>query len=298
MLRSPARSLLYGLNRDLRSIRKNESLPSVDWERALRNALRMRSLLLGLTLVTGADARAPGRSPHRVPLIESVDENRWAESLLTQMTLEDRIGQVLAVRVAGDFSNVRSPAFVRAEHAVRDAHVGAVLVEGGSPAELALKTNALQRRARVPLLVMRDEPLTFGASRNVIEPAGVGATGDPAQAERAGAIAAREARAVGIHWITPPPASAYASDSAAAAGFAAAFARGAAQSGALTGGLVIRDATEPPCAGRPAGHRERQSCGVSRLAPTWSSLPSDCRRRARGTPRRRAGGPYHGSAHQ
>src|SRR3989475_347290 len=86
---------------------------------------------------------------------------------------------------------------------VDSLEVGGLVVFAGSPFDVAAKLNALQRRARVPLLVSAD--LEWGAGMRLVGATAfpmimaVGATGDPGDAYTIGAAAATEGRAGGIH---------------------------------------------------------------------------------------------------
>jgi beta-N-acetylhexosaminidase len=115
----------------------------------------------------------------------------------------------------GDYAPTDALAWRRLVHAVADDGVGGVLMSVGSPDEIALKLNALQRLAPLPLLVSSD--LEYGAGMrarggyfvpNGIDLGGatvfppqmaVGATGDTTLAYEEGRITAMEGRALGVH---------------------------------------------------------------------------------------------------
>ena len=120
----------------------------------------------------------------------------------------------------GDFTPAQSPAWRQVEELVAGQRVGGVIVSLGSPTEIAAKLNALQRAARVPLLVGAD--LETGAAYrarggyatpNAIDLGGatmfppqmaIGATGDTALAYAMGRATAVEGRAMGIHVAFAP----------------------------------------------------------------------------------------------
>ncbi len=115
----------------------------------------------------------------------------------------------------GDYVTTDGPAWRRLVHDVADDGVGGLLMSVGSPDEISLKLNALQRLAPVPLLVSSD--LEYGAGMrarggyfvpNAIDLGGAtvfppqmafGATGDTTLAYEEGRITAVEGRALGIH---------------------------------------------------------------------------------------------------
>ena len=144
----------------------------------------------------------------------------WAERTLAGMSLRDKAGQMMMVWAAGDFAPVGSEGQQRLRRLVEDQKIGGVVMSVGSPTEVAVKLNALQAAAEVPLLVGSD--LEAGAGRRlrgaVHVPTGLelggatefpphmalGAAGDPALAYETGRVTALEARAVGIHVTFAP----------------------------------------------------------------------------------------------
>ena len=131
------------------------------------------------------------------------------------MTLRQKAAQMVWPNLFGDYAATDGPAWRKVVHAVADDGVGGLLMSVGSPDEIALKLNALQRQAAVPLLVSSD--LEFGAGMrarggyfvpNAIDLGGatvfppemaLGATGDTMAAYEEGRITAIEGRALGIH---------------------------------------------------------------------------------------------------
>lgn len=187
----------------------------------------------------------------------------WVERTLAGLSLEERVGQMLMGRVQGDFSSLASPEFRAIAHQVEVLGVGGVAISIGSPPEIALKTNALQALAKVPLLIGAD--VEYGPGMRLWSPTylpylteggggtilpynmGIGASGDTAAAFAAGRLTARESRAVGINWLFAPVADvnteptnpivnvrSYGADPRAVARLVAAFVRGAHDGGALT----------------------------------------------------------------
>jgi beta-glucosidase-like glycosyl hydrolase/CubicO group peptidase (beta-lactamase class C family) len=189
-------------------------------------------------------------------------DESWIASTLPQMTLEQRVGQMLMLRLPGGFENLRGAGMRETERYIVEAGVGGFLVGPGSPADLALKLNELQNRSPVPLLFAAE--LDWSAPTHVdgragqsIAPEyggtvfpvsmGIAATGDPSLAELAGRIAAAEARAVGLHWLLAPAVDintapdnpfvnvrSYGNDPVLVGMYAAAFVRGATAGGVLT----------------------------------------------------------------
>ncbi len=187
-------------------------------------------------------------------------DRRWVDQTLASLSLRDRVAQMVMVWVLGDYTSTTDSSFVEARHWVADDHVGGVVMSLGTPIEVAEKVNALQRAARVPLLVASDlEPglgrleggpfapaqYTAGSATVLPNAMAIGATGNEANAEEAGRISGREARATGIHLVFAPvvdvnnnPANpvintrSFGEDPATVARFSAAFVRGLQSAGA------------------------------------------------------------------
>src|SRR5688572_5799120 len=191
------------------------------------------------------------------------DSAGWVNTTFAALSLEEKVGQLIMGRLQGDFENIKGPELQRIARLIRTYHIGGFAVGIGSPADVAIKLNALQSAAKLPLLIAAD--LEWGSGMRLWRPTylpygmeggggtafpfnmGIGATGDPAWADSAGRITGAEARAVGINWIFAPvldvntdPANpivnvrAYGSSPADVARFGTAFIRGAHRSRVLT----------------------------------------------------------------
>ena len=138
---------------------------------------------------------------------------RWAESTLRHMTLEEKIGQMIMIWVHVQYMNTQSPEYQKLTDAIHTYHLGgfgvSVAVDGslllkGDPIEAAFLTNSLQKQSKYPLLMAAD--FERGASMRLIGPTdfpaamAFGATNDPALTRQFGQVSALEARAIGIHW--------------------------------------------------------------------------------------------------
>jgi beta-N-acetylhexosaminidase len=225
------------------------------------NRTRTAALLAVLLLASCGRVAAP--PPPLAPAPLGLPDEAWVQGTLARMSLEERVGQMLMAHLGGSFDNMRGHAMQEALRLVTDAHVGGFVVGLGSPLDVAVKLNALQGAARLPLVVAAD--LEWGAGMRLWRPTylpygteggggtalpfnmGIAATGDPLQAELAGRITAVEARAVGIHWIFAPVVDvntapnnpivnirSYGSDPMDVGLYASSFIRGARGAGVLT----------------------------------------------------------------
>lgn len=144
----------------------------------------------------------------------------WADSVLASLSLRDKAAQMVWPTVLGDYVSDDSPQWRRVMAEIRDHKVGGYTISVGSPMEIAMKLDAMQRASALPLLFGAD--VEFGAGYrarggyflpNAIDLGGavvfppemaVGATGDTALAYEQGRITALESRALGIHIAYAP----------------------------------------------------------------------------------------------
>jgi beta-N-acetylhexosaminidase len=133
------------------------------------------------------------------------------------MSLRDKVAQLVIVVADGDVYSTKSPDYEKYRHWVADLRVGGIIINNASqyglvrnaePHALALFLNQMQRLARTPVLVASD--FERAASMRVTggtrfpHSMAFGAAGDLAATKYEGLVAAREARALGIHWIFAP----------------------------------------------------------------------------------------------
>lgn len=144
---------------------------------------------------------------------------RWIELKLRKMTLREKLGQLLMVPFFGGFASAESAEYGEVIRQVEENRVGGlILATARGPlgvrrsqvyptAEIA---NALQRRAKIPLLIGAD--FESGTRMRIEEGTAfpsamaIAATGQPHFAYVVGKFTAVEARAAGVHWIFAPDA--------------------------------------------------------------------------------------------
>ncbi|MGA2269164.1 MAG: glycoside hydrolase family 3 N-terminal domain-containing protein [Bryobacteraceae bacterium] len=133
------------------------------------------------------------------------------------MTLRDEVAQLIFIPFHGAPPNSRSREYRDFARLIRETKVGGLILTNASngrvvgkaePYALAAFLNRVQRLAKVPLMVGGD--FERGASMRVegttVFPHAMafGATGDPAFSRFEGEVTAREARALGVHWVYYP----------------------------------------------------------------------------------------------
>ena len=150
-------------------------------------------------------ARLP--APDSAPKFRPPDV-RWVGRTLEKMTLEEKIGQMIAVRFTGAFRNSDSEYLKNLESLIATDKIGGLVLAGGEVYETAGLTNALQKLARVPLLVASD--FERGAGNQITNATlfpplmSLGAAGSEDLAFEMGRITALEGRAMGIHMTYAP----------------------------------------------------------------------------------------------
>ncbi len=142
-----------------------------------------------------------------------------ASSPLSNLSLRDRIAQMIMVRGYGDYPPTSNAEYQRFVHWIRDLHVGGFIVAGrirdgnvipAQPFEMAAFINHTQHLARMPLLIGSD--FERGASMRVANTAkfpymmAFGAARDLDATRELGAATAREAHALGATWVFAPDA--------------------------------------------------------------------------------------------
>ncbi len=131
-----------------------------------------------------------------------------AENLLSEMTLREKIAQLIIIRANGSYYADDHDEFRHLARMVEEYQVGGIIFFRGDVYNQAVLNNNLQQRSRIPLWISQD--MEFGAAMRVggttrITPAmGVAATGNPHWAFEKGRITAMEARAIGVHQIYAP----------------------------------------------------------------------------------------------
>src|SRR5574341_1265682 len=133
---------------------------------------------------------------------------RWADKQLKQMSLEQKVGQLISIGINATFLNQDSEAFKALRHQIVDNHVGGIILFRGPVYESVVIVNRMQELARYPLLVSADleagAGMRFDDTVNFPWAMATAATGNPDYARRAGELTGREARALGIQQIYAP----------------------------------------------------------------------------------------------
>ena len=183
----------------------------------------------------------------------------WVQQTLQAMSLDEKLGQLIVVSCHGGFLPVESEEFQRLARHVEQNHTGGLIIatragalgiERSQVYPTAALVNALQKRARIPLLVGADfergTAMRLQEGTSFPQAMAVAATGRAEDAYAMGKITALEARAAGVPWIFAPvcdvnsnPANpiinvrSFGEDPQRVGALAAAFVRGVEENGGL-----------------------------------------------------------------
>jgi beta-N-acetylhexosaminidase len=144
------------------------------------------------------------------------DAARWVEQTLESLSLREAVGQLIIPWMPGAYASTSGPEFEEYASYVEEAGIGGVSISIGLPHSYGAKLNALQERARIPLLVTSDFEnggpgmrinhsyaiptlLAQGGGTSFPPTMAFGAIGEDSFAAEYGRITAVEARAVGVH---------------------------------------------------------------------------------------------------
>ena len=190
--------------------------------------LRFARLLptVAVTLTTLLSACATANSAGTAPNAPRPDakgpiaDAGWADSVLKTLSLRDKAAQMVWVWTLGDYTAVDNSAWTNIEKLIRDEHLGGAIISVGGPVDIAVKTNALQRVAKVPLLLGADletgaafrarggwflpNAIDLGGATAFPYEMGIGATRDTMLAYEMGRVTALEGRALGLHMAFAP----------------------------------------------------------------------------------------------
>ncbi|MEM9721744.1 MAG: glycoside hydrolase family 3 N-terminal domain-containing protein [Bacteroidota bacterium] len=109
---------------------------------------QIRAILLGFILCLWSTENLYGQAP-----FESESAVKWADSLMRNMTLEQKLGQVFMVDL---YTGKSGNNFQTIASYVRTYHLGGVICMKGEPRQQVAMLNRLQEASDIPLLVGQD----------------------------------------------------------------------------------------------------------------------------------------------
>ena len=135
------------------------------------------------------------------PFYLSDEQIAWVKDTLSNMTLEEKVGQLFC-----PISYSSDPGYLT--YQMLRFHVGGLLFKTSPSVEVRSALDFMQRGSKVPVLSAAN--LEFGSTGFLedgtffAQQLGIGATRDPEQAYRMGMVATKEAAAAGCNWHSRP----------------------------------------------------------------------------------------------
>lgn len=134
--------------------------------------------------------------------------DNWAESTLKQLSLREKIGQMMVYRMNMRFKDVSSEKWKEINSLIASDGIGTIHLWYGDAGSSLAMMNQMQSASKVPILF--DADIEYGLNQrfpfgtDVPPLMAIAATGNPDNAYQVGKIIAKEARAVGVHWNLSP----------------------------------------------------------------------------------------------
>lgn len=148
----------------------------------------------------------PKNKAEKKPFLQDSDaENRWTDSIYTQMTLDEKLGQLFFVSA---YSNRDSVHVNSIKKLVANYKVGGLIFFQGGPVRQAKLTNEYQAKAKIPLFIGLDAEwgLSMRLDSTYAYPWNMtlGAIQDLALIEKVGIQMGSECKRMGIHFNFAP----------------------------------------------------------------------------------------------
>ena len=162
-------------------------------------SFRLFSLAFLLLFISNLSAQQ-AITPDPLLSNDSIAQKKWVDSLYSNFTLEEKLGQLFMVDV---FSNGNEAGIQKVKDLIEKEHIGGVIFSKGGPGREARITNEFQELSNTPLLVGMDAEWglamrldsTFALPWNMT----LGAIQDNKLIEEAGAAISRHTKRLGIH---------------------------------------------------------------------------------------------------
>ncbi|MEO8660783.1 MAG: glycoside hydrolase family 3 N-terminal domain-containing protein [Bryobacteraceae bacterium] len=180
-------------------------------------AVCLLTMMGGLPAVAPAARRKPAKTAEKDATPAAAPNSGQVQRWLSSLTLRQKVAQLVMIPFYGEAPSQRTRAYREFERLVKVSGVGGLIVinrrVGGTirraePHAMAAFLNRMQKSARLPLIVGGD--FERGASMRVTDSTkfphlmAYAAAGDTEAVKRLGAATAREARAMGVHWVFAP----------------------------------------------------------------------------------------------
>ena len=110
---------------------------------------------LALILIYGCVQFSFGQNYTKNPLQtqDSIQQQKWVDSLYNSMSVEERIGQLFMVQVFSDKGKAHEAGIA---NLIKNQHIGGLIYSNGGPVRQAKLNNELQAASKIPLLIGMD----------------------------------------------------------------------------------------------------------------------------------------------
>ena len=146
--------------------------------------------------------------PHKGNFEPSKESWDAARKLVANMSVDEKVGQLIHVGINARFANRESRFYKELERYVKEDHIGGIIFFGAPIYETTILSNRMQAEAKIPLLLSLDAEtgigMRFGDATNFPWAMAVAATGEPKFAHEVGVVTGREAKAIGIRHVYAP----------------------------------------------------------------------------------------------
>lgn len=135
-------------------------------------------------------------------------DSAMVERLLDSLPLRAKVAQLVMPWMLGNYVPIDDSLYLVQQRWVDSLEIGGIISSIGTPTDVAIKLNRLQRLAKIPLLVSSDLEggASFRLTGGTVYPTnmGIAATGRDSDAYEVGRVTALEGRAAGIHLAFAP----------------------------------------------------------------------------------------------
>src|SRR5712671_1099239 len=115
-------------------------------------------VVAGVTRVDKISTKPYSRHPSSAAL-------KWANKELKRMSIDEKIGQLIAVGLNATYLNQDSSAFKDLRHQIVDNHVGGIVLFRGPVYESVMLVNRMQQLAKHPLLISKPDRACASTTR-------------------------------------------------------------------------------------------------------------------------------------
>ncbi|MCS6874331.1 MAG: glycoside hydrolase family 3 N-terminal domain-containing protein [Acidobacteriota bacterium] len=165
-----------------------------------------RSVTISLLLIFFLSSM--GLEAERIKFRPSKEAWQLADEKLKQMTLDEKIGQLIHIGINAKFLPQDSPEFIALKRQVTENKIGGIIFFMGNVYDTVHLINRMQELADIPLLISADFETGVGMrlENTLVFPwnMAIAATGNTDFARKQGEIIARESKALGVHQVFAP----------------------------------------------------------------------------------------------